>query len=180
MAKTATWAKRHMGTRTYEPYTDANICVVIVPTIEGEIAIVNIYDEPGVPVGAARWKKIAQVVDQMNIAKVLVAGDVNAKSVVWGSMETDSRGESILDDSAATALGLLLANDATQGPTFVGPMGESYVDVTLYKSVQVIAWKVIREESLSDHAFTRFDIQESVTSPRHTRVIKDLSRAKWQ
>jgi len=161
-AKTATWAKRHMGTRTYEPCTDANICMVTVPTIKGEMAIVNIYVE----------------VDQIKIAKVVVAGDVNAKSVVWGSMESDPIGESILDDCAA--LGLLLANEATQGTTFVGPMGESYVDVTLYKSVQVAAWTVMREESLSDHAFIRFDIQESITPARHIRVVRDLSRAKWQ
>jgi len=177
-AKTATWAKRHMGTRTYEPCTDANICVIIVPTSEGEVAIVNIYDEPGVPAAAARWKKIAQVVDQINVAKVVVAGDMNAKSVVWGSTETDARGESILDDCAA--LGLLLANDATQGPTFVGPMGESYVDVTLYKSVQVVAWTVLKEESLSDHAFIRFDIQKGATPAKYIRVVRDLSRAKWQ
>lgn len=108
---------------------------------------------------------------------MVIAGDLNAKSKMWGVEADDSRGEQIVEDCAAE--GLLMGNNPTSGPTFVGPMGSSWVDLTLYKGCQVSEWLVHDQESLSDHAYITFSVKVGGVRRRRDRAVFDFARANW-
>ncbi|XP_072934847.1 uncharacterized protein [Epargyreus clarus] len=80
--------------------------------------------------------------------RVLVVGDLNAKSTAWGSPKTDARGE-VLEDWAATT-GFLVLN----------------------KGSNVLE----RVETLSDHLYIRFDVSPSPEHPDRRRPRKPERR----
>ncbi|KMQ86989.1 reverse transcriptase, partial [Lasius niger] len=92
---------------------------------------------------------------------VLVAGDLNAKSVVWGSPATNARGE-VLEEWAAE-LGLLVLNRGSVH-TCVRHNGGSIVDITLGTppvARMVFGWRVMAgSETLSDHRYIRMDVSD--------------------
>lgn len=90
---------------------------------------------------------------------VIITGDFNSKSVIWGSRETDRRGESIMDWLAADSL--VMHNDGVD-PTFIRGESESYLDLTLSTeriSKYIQNWRVLKDqETLSDHEWIQFDL----------------------
>lgn len=145
---------------------------------EGEIAWVNVYAEPTSSAKPSRWRTTVAAVRKANSIRLIVAGDLNAKNRSWGAGEDDARGTLIVDDCAAE--GLLLANDPTAGPTFVGPMGNGWVDVTLYRGCDLSDWTVHPEESLSDHAYISFRVRANGMHKCGSRAIYNFDRADWQ
>ncbi|EFN75156.1 hypothetical protein EAI_03652, partial [Harpegnathos saltator] len=76
---------------------------------------------------------------------VIVAGDFNAKSEVWGSRRGDRRGEETVDWAAG--LGLHILNEGDKS-TFVGQQGESIIDLTWATPAamgRVQTWRVADE-----------------------------------
>jgi len=80
---------------------------------------------------------------------VLVMGDFNAKSAVWGCPYGDRRGETLLD--WAGLLGLTLLNEGTV-VTCVRPQGEFIVDLT-WASPAALRMVAAELETLSDHRY---------------------------
>lgn len=85
---------------------------------------------------------------------VLVAGDFNAKSALWGSLRPDRRSEVFTEWAAE--LGLCIMNTGTRS-TCVRPQGESIVDLTWADpsaACLIRDWRVVTDtESLSDHRY---------------------------
>jgi len=92
--------------------------------------------------------------------KTIVCGDFNAWNVEWGSRVTTPRG-SLLSD-LAWSLGLVLANRGSS-PTFIRGEATTIIDITFTKNTVVTEWRVLPEDSLSDHQYLAFsvDVQES-------------------
>ncbi|KXZ75597.1 hypothetical protein TcasGA2_TC033490 [Tribolium castaneum] len=92
--------------------------------------------------------------------KIVMAGDLNAKSPLWGSKARNKKGE-ILENIIAE-LGLIVVNTGTQ-PTFQTERGSSIIDITLctQNMAQIIKdWKVdTATENLSDHNNITFEIK---------------------
>ena len=88
----------------------------------------------------------------------LIAGDFNAWSTEWGSRETKPRGELLLD--ALAPLDVALLNTGSK-PTFVGPRGESVVDLTFASDSlhqRVKSWQVSEAYTGSDHHAIVYEI----------------------
>lgn len=82
---------------------------------------------------------------------VLVAGDFNAKSPIWGADRTDRRGDILAD--AFSCLGLICLNKGN-APTFERHLSKSILDVTFcsrHIARSTLSWRVLDEETLSDH-----------------------------
>ncbi|KAJ8933803.1 hypothetical protein NQ314_013775 [Rhamnusium bicolor] len=95
--------------------------------------------------------------------EVIILGDLKAKAQEWGSPQTDARGR-ILCDWIAT-LNMVVQNDGDT-PTCVRPNGESYIDITLTTqgaARKITQWKVLEEETCSDHRHIMFTIKEGVS-----------------
>lgn len=60
---------------------------------------------------------------------VILVGDFNAHSVLWGDRRTDNKGVMLEDFSARN--GLTILNDPTSQHTFVGHPGQSHIDVSM-------------------------------------------------
>lgn len=98
---------------------------------------------------------------QDGVRPTLVAGDFNAKSVVWGSSHTDAKGELLLEWMAG--MNLTPLNRGTVS-TCERWQGESVVDITLASPAvarRVGQWKVDEETfSFSDHKYIRFELRD--------------------
>ena len=109
---------------------------------------------------------------------VIVIGDFNAKSKVWGSQINDRRGNVVLDWAADTDLFLL--NDG-KTPTFRRGLQTSFIDLT-WASMSMLnrikEWRVLDElESLSDHNYImiRIDLVKPPGTPlQRTRQFRRI------
>lgn len=97
---------------------------------------------------------------------VIVAGDFNAKSAIWGSSAPDVRGEVLVEWMAAH--NLVPLNRGTEH-TCVRMLGGSIVDITFANPAlarRILGWEVMTEvETLSDHRYIRFDVLPSSSTP---------------
>lgn len=129
----------------------------------GEITLIGVYFSPNKPLDEfeAYIDRLGQVVHRMP-QPVIVLGDLNAKSVAWGSPATDTRGEVVEDWAIATGLSLLNRGSTN---TCVRPQGESIVDLSFATPAvaqRVSDWRVLEgEETLSDHRYIRFEVSPS-------------------
>ncbi|XP_011860158.1 PREDICTED: uncharacterized protein LOC105557512 [Vollenhovia emeryi] len=120
----------------------------------GPLVVVGVYLRPSLSRAEleVRLQELEEVVQEFLPGPVLVAGDFNAKSAMWGSRRPDCRGADVED--WATRLGLHLENTGAVS-TCVRPQGESIVDLTWTSPAAariVTSWEVMKEmELLSDH-----------------------------
>ena len=89
---------------------------------------------------------------------LLMGCDANAHNVIWGSTDTNNRGEHLLEFLVASNLEILNIGNK---PTFVTRARREVLDITV--SSQSIAWcikewRVSSEESLSDHKIIEFSL----------------------
>lgn len=91
--------------------------------------------------------------------KVILCGDYNTKSTLWGSPTTDTRGAYVEKWAAACDLRLQNTGNA---PTCVRPQGSSIIDLTWASSLAirlVDGWMVRGDvETLSDHLYITFTV----------------------
>ncbi|KMQ82644.1 reverse transcriptase [Lasius niger] len=107
---------------------------------------------------------------------LIVGGDFNAKSVLWGARNTDGRGRLLA--SWAAERDLRVANVGNR-PTCVRPQETSVVDIT-WVSPDLLPfigdWRVEEGiESLSDHLYISFSLGTTQTCPSARR----LPDRKW-
>lgn len=124
------------------------------------VDIVAVYISPNIPM--LEYKSLVD--DIMNLIRVrarpaLIAGDINAKSSLWGSPIADAKGEYWAEWIAT--LNLVVQNKGDT-PTFKRNDSESFIDVTITTadlSGRVMDWRVSLEESLSLHRHILFNIK---------------------
>ncbi|KAL0803257.1 hypothetical protein ABMA28_017258 [Loxostege sticticalis] len=133
-----------------------------VATRIGDIEVIGVYFSPNRP-----FAEFEIYMAQLGVFlsgcerrdNVIVTGDLNAKSVAWGSPATDVQGELVEDWLVAN--GLVIINRGTVH-TCVRRRGGSIVDITLASpalETRIQGWKVVTEaETLSDHRYVRFEL----------------------
>ena len=93
-------------------------------------------------------------------AKVILGGDFNAKSFLWG-IKQDQRGEILTDWMSQQQL-IVTNKDTT--PTFVRGTQESVLDLTMCppRCVNLVTeWEILKEETLSWHRMIYFVLAEN-------------------
>ncbi|KAJ8928985.1 hypothetical protein NQ314_018377 [Rhamnusium bicolor] len=96
----------------------------------------------------------------------LVVGDFNAKSPQWGMRAIDTRGRVLTEWIAQLDLAIPNVGDA---PTFVRQDCGSILDLSLGTADirrQIVNWEVSEKETLSDHKYIIFDVQEEKGIPK--------------
>jgi len=87
--------------------------------------------------------------------ETIITGDFNAKHIDWGSPKSEQRGEALAD--LINALGLVIYNKGNRSTFHKGNIS----DLTLAApnlARKVSGWRVLDEESLSDHFYIVFGI----------------------
>jgi len=90
---------------------------------------------------------------------VVVTGDFNAHSPIWGSPDEDARGSLLADMIAANSL--CVCNKGNE-PTFVRGNSRTHIDITMASENMVSHvkdWTVLDEESLSLHRYITYSIE---------------------
>ncbi|XP_025261901.1 uncharacterized protein LOC112637121 [Camponotus floridanus] len=129
----------------------------------GEIVVVGVYFSPNRDLTQFReyLDRVASSIRRQLPGPVLVAGDLNAKSVDWGSPVTDARGQELAEWGAE--LGLVVLNRGS-AHTCVRHNGGSIVDVMFGSpsvARKVVGWRVMEgSETLSNHRYIRWDISD--------------------
>ncbi|GBL72655.1 hypothetical protein AVEN_127905-1 [Araneus ventricosus] len=88
--------------------------------------------------------------------RVLLTGDFNSKSPVWGSDVEDERGRQLME--FVLSKGQAIVNEEDTIPTFEGSRGRSWVDITISDPLlldNIFKWKVDLEPTCSDHKASR-------------------------
>ncbi|XP_072759886.1 uncharacterized protein [Anoplolepis gracilipes] len=123
-------------------------------------------------------KMMEEIIRQLG-NRVVICGDFNAKSPLWGSLYTNYRG-SLLEDLAAE-LDLRILNNGAE-PTCVRPQGVSIIDLTWVTPGllgRVENWRVCSKiESLSDHQYVFFTVHQQPVRNQNPEVKRN-NRWKW-
>jgi len=125
--------------------------------------------------GAVQAKMLVQLTSRdMTAVKITISvGGENRDAVIgsvylpydaqhhtcWGSSDTNSRGNALLDYLVTTELDIL---NAGVKPTFVTARRQEVIDISLATAdivTDVISWRVSEEESLSDHRYIKCQIR---------------------
>ena len=122
----------------------------------GKMTVVGLYASANAPISSLQrlLDRIRNCVVSLKNQDVLVLGDFNAKSSIWGSPRTKTSGKAVVE--WASELDLRLLNEGSKS-TCVRWQGESIVDLTWASpsaARKVRNWRVAEErESLSDHRY---------------------------
>jgi endonuclease/exonuclease/phosphatase (EEP) superfamily protein YafD len=90
---------------------------------------------------------------------IIIGGDFNAKSSVWGSARTDKRGQLLSEMMSSFSL---ITMNFGYTPTYQRANSKSIIDITFERvsqSVQIVDWKVLDTFLASDHKHITFDQQ---------------------
>lgn len=113
--------------------------------------------------------------------RIVIGGDFNAKSTVWGGAVEDARGERLAE--VFNRFNLTVINDGS-GPTFVGHGGgSSFIDITvasLGMYADVREWRLRDEETLSDHRLITWEVEAPAIVNQNTTETRFCNkRADW-
>lgn len=120
---------------------------------------------------------LTRVVDEAaNKRPLIIAGDFNAWSIIWGSISTNNRGKILLE--SLTRLEVCLMNKGSE-PTFVRGEQTSIIDLTFASddlSTYLQNWKVSDQYTHSDHRAIFYEI---VDSKKTASGPKTYNMRKW-
>ena len=109
---------------------------------------------------------------------LIVGADANSHNTVWGSTDTNQRGDKLLDFILSSDLQICNVGDK---PTFSNAVREEVIDLTLATieiERKVMDWKVSEEESFSDHNRIEFILRMNYT-PTSTSY-RNVRKTDWQ
>nr|CAH7734770.1 unnamed protein product [Callosobruchus chinensis] len=104
---------------------------------------------------------------QSSSRKAILLGDLNVKSPEWGSPITDDRGAYLME--WISALDLVVHNTGDE-PTFVRGESTSFIDITCSTAsaaCDITEWRVLQEETMSDHQFIYFEVRDRAERKRY-------------
>lgn len=135
------------------------------------------HDRPAPP------EEVISLQESVGEVNPLILGcDANARHTLWGSTETNERGESLFEFIISTKLSICNTGNT---PTFIFPSTSDYegweevLDITLVTEgdLKVEGWRVSDDVSLSDHRWILFETNLQVDDPPPFRNPK---RTNWK
>ncbi len=109
-------------------------------------------------------KLISDLLCNIKPLNFVLCVDANAKSSVWCNTTNDDRGEKLLDLCAQ--FNLIILNNSSE-PTFETDTRKGWIDLSIVShriSSKVRNWRVMDEETMSDHRMISFNIDFEVFS----------------
>lgn len=150
-----------------------------IPTLRGEreVVLASAYlpgDSEEIP---TRELVALQEYCQVHNLQWIVGCDVNAHHLVWGSTNTNTRGELLLE--YFTIKNIIILNRGNEA-TFENAVRGEVLDLTFCSvsmSSVISNWHVSQETSMSDHKHIRFDME--VPTETH-QTYRNPKKTNWQ
>lgn len=138
-----------------------------------EVIIASVY-LPYDSISPPPTQEMVELVDYCRAAnlQLIMGADSNAHNIVWGSTNTNNRGEYLLEFIISNDLCVL--NQGNE-PTFDNGRRKEVIDITLATSRitnEITGWHVSREPSLSDHNYIELEVSnvdKTITAYRNPR-----------
>ncbi|XP_071579805.1 uncharacterized protein [Temnothorax nylanderi] len=170
------------GTATIPPCTPLEAGDGFVAAKWGLISVVGVYAPPSWDL--AEFERtlydLEACVRRCLPGRVMVAGDFNAKSLLWGSLRTDQRGRAL--EEWAAGLGLELINTG-RASTCVRRQGTSIIDLTWANSPaahEISGWRVVADqETLSNHMYIEMVVRATPPELLARRQTTERKRRRW-
>lgn len=108
---------------------------------------------------------------EMEKLHLVIGCDANSHHIMWGSMDTNNRGESLHEFIICSNLEIL--NRGTE-PTFVTTRSQTVIDITLATSGisnKIHDWHVSTSVSMSDHRWIKYTLTH--TTGKKTRFLRN-------
>lgn len=147
----------------------------------GDLVIVSCYLSPNIPIVeySLAMQELSEVLRGVHPTPVLLAGDFNARSLMWGCHSTSNTAGYLWEVTDMLDLRLINRGDV---PTCVRPQGSSVVDL-VWTSVglrdRVRNWSVLSElESLSDHRYLEYEVHPR-SEMRSSRLLSRSRLPRW-
>ncbi|XP_035222158.1 uncharacterized protein LOC118195039 [Stegodyphus dumicola] len=151
--------------------------VAILLEIENiSIIFISIYSSPTEDL-TATFAFLEKIFNSTNIHHQIICGDFNAHNITWGYASTNPKGRNLED--FISSKNLFIHNTIDAPPTFDNSYAIGWPDLTLttpQMAPLIQNWAVEEEQSLSDHKFITFQLEESTSVP----VIKRYTLPKKQ
>ena len=106
---------------------------------------------------------------------IVVAGDSNAHSTLWGSAQNNTRGD--FWEEFLLLHDFEIANRGTEC-TFENHLGSSVIDVTLSKNVEVLDWRNTAMQYGSDHCLITFCIEGLLNTS--DKCFQNIASTDWK
>ncbi|GBN84699.1 Retrovirus-related Pol polyprotein from type-1 retrotransposable element R1 [Araneus ventricosus] len=152
-----------------------NIVAVELSNGQENFTVFSIYFPPSMNKNTAILK-LEEVIFNISTQKCIISGDINMRNELWGPAVSDHRAQ----DNGGPFVDFILKhnldihNNPTSEPTFEGPRGHSWIDITVSTcniSAKVQDWRVYKYSS-SDHNFIHFKLLLTKSSnPSFKRVL---------
>lgn len=123
-----------------------------------------------------KLKELVNYCKSQNL-QLIIGADANAHHTLWGSSDTNLRGEELLEFISSSELVILNQGNV---PTFENRLRKEVLDVTLsteFISEKIVDWRVSDEPSLSDHKQIRFKI---ITHRKITETYRNPRNTNWE
>ena len=151
-------------------HADCQVAMIIVN--HRQVLLASVYLDINFEVVNDWLLRLVQVAQDKNIG-ILIGMDSNAHSQLYGP-DTNTRGVQL--ENFILGAGLLVENRGDT-PTFQTLQAESYIDVTLSRSILIRDWRVCTQHNASDHHNILFSLSFVEEVP--AREIRAWSTAKW-
>ncbi|GBM57503.1 hypothetical protein AVEN_137936-1 [Araneus ventricosus] len=135
--------------------------VAIEIELSGEkFLMISVYCPPSEELGD-NINEISALLLCFSQEKIVILGDFNAKSSIWGPRNTDKRGNIVHD--LINQFDLVVINDRDSLLSFNGPCGISWIDIMMVKNIgvdRITEWEISDRITLSDHQIMEFKIEK--------------------
>lgn len=158
-SKTIIYAKEDLGAILIKQGTTDNWTKILIEQEGNKLEVVCMYDEPKDP-GRSNPSKFLEwtKTEDSKKGRLIVVGDLNAHNSAWGGDDTDERGADIMDWTLSH--NMIIENDPESEPTYESTAGrKSWVDLTMTRDVSEVSWRILEDESLSDHKYIETTIK---------------------
>ncbi|GBM99773.1 hypothetical protein AVEN_101023-1 [Araneus ventricosus] len=126
------------------------VAIEIKVSVE-KFLMISVYCPPSEELGE-NINEIITLLLRFSQEKILIFGDFDAKSSIWGPRNTDKRGNIVHD--LINQFDLVVINDRDSLTLFNGPCGINWIDIMMVKNIgvdRITEWKISDRITLSDH-----------------------------
>jgi ribonuclease HI len=162
-------------------YINEYSTVILLELKSKTFAFISLYCSPfeNIELELRHTQNIINVLKPQNL---IISIDSNAHSRVWFSNTDDNRGN-ILNEFIAQN-NLIMLNNNVNTPTYYTPEAESFIDLTLTNLAAtplINQWQVLKTETLSDHRYICFNINDECREIKFKSTVKySTNNANWE
>jgi len=137
-----------------------NIIVLWLNLLPHPLILINIYANPNGNLKEI-LNKIKPFLNKFKNCLILILGDFNSQNSIWNYPTTNNRGK--IMESFISSSNLNLLNNINSPPTFTGPNGVGWPDLSLCNDLLftfIQNWRVLEDNSCSDHNYIEMIIDK--------------------